>query len=577
MLHDHDNAVLLDDTARAVVQSALDSETTVRVCMGCTYAEICAEHATPGHRDFVNLLNDNAAASSLFERCCRITLSEFALTNLSISIGDADFGNPTLQLARLVPSRAPIRHCRLVVSAWRTAVSSVRFGNPLAETTFRALRHFVDAASGHRPFFVLFCSLEQPLRLGSIANSLRASCADLVNELEALLSRLGFIVTDGVAAVPPLLQNGWFFLVQHDDVRVHRDIAVACDDVLRRNRSTPVRVLCAAPPPAPRELFAAERRQEIFGHKMPDMNDVSMIERWVSKTAPSVDADDPLEALRAFGVDLDSPFNDRLRYVVHVPGASVGARIVQHAIGVMCGHEFVFEVPLLGDDIAQQRSADTIERVRDQDIGVHVRSSDVLIPRFRRGTPRLPQLATFSVDDIIALEEDEVALFHGTTIEAATNIVANGADAEHGSSNADFGRAFYTAEQAAYALQCAYVSSGGGASDMDAALVIFVVKRAALEALNVLHASGDAWQTLVNANHRSSVRALRDDNATRQLHAQFVDADVVIGSVPEMPDAVQRAFRTDESLDALRAPNARIVVVRIRMRSVSECGAIEES
>ena len=171
------------------------------------------------------------------------------------------------------------------------------------------------------------------------------------------------------------------------------------------------------------------------------------------------------------------------------------------------------EIPLLGDDIAQRREGEMTQDVGEgRQVLVQAVGYQGLVQRFKGDQTLLAQLPANAEAIIGPVPEGVVRLYHGTTIEAATNIAQTGIETQLFTPNADFGAAFYTTRSFAYAVEAAYRRFSGWQPSQAAAVLVYEIGEATLqrcEAEVPLLAEGGAyWQDTVGAYRRAALRRL---------------------------------------------------------------------
>ena len=173
------------------------------------------------------------------------------------------------------------------------------------------------------------------------------------------------------------------------------------------------------------------------------------------------------------------------------------------------------------------------------------------------------------------MPEGVVRLYHGTTIEAATNIAQTGIETQLFTPNADFGAAFYTTRSFAYAVEAAYRRFSGWQPSQAAAVLVYEIGEATLqrcEAEVPLLAQGGAyWQDAVGAYRRAALRRLDPTVQTtltqaRVLHGPICrNAGDVDGGRQAQPHAqlTQHAFRYHGATSVLEEQGSLVRVLRI--------------
>lgn len=506
----------------AIARTALGNAKLI-ISTGCTALEgndWDLEGSGAPFDPLVRLLRAEEPVASAVRRAC-----------LQLLETDEQPEDEPLQVAHVV-RRLPKSTAREpVMSVCSVELASVTTGNAIAATAHRALKRVASACQRESDvLYVLFTRHNQPLDLANITNRFPN---DFRAKLAYWLRQAGFDVAgDECAARPPETGRGYFVVLTRG-AELHAHCVEALLELLEQNAVRGAEVLVDARPAPPlRAVFTAEAAASIFSRECERVPAINLARTHVW-TAP-VASGTALGQLRELGVDMEAHVNERMvAAMTHSTLLSARTMLWSHLVDLLHANYKVRTTPLLGDEIKNQRSANRDEMAGNTAVNVRVCADSALLPRFDVNGDRRSQLAGISCNDVLGIFKDEMAkchlLFHGTTIEHATNIATNGPVAgQDRSSSHDFGQAFYTTPDFHYALETAYEVSGGMTNSStrhhDPAVIAFVIPNDKWERIPQYQIAAQDWPNVVRCHLRNCVSEL-DVN----LAGDIEDATTIIG------------------------------------------------
>jgi hypothetical protein len=406
--------------------------------------------------------------------------------------------------------------------------------------------------------------------------------------LKEWLPRSGFTVDEKNRAVRPSDPEHSYIIVVTRDAELHRVALEILDGVLREIPQS--RPLDQAPPYAVAQVFKPDVRASLLTLES-DTRPFHFLAKWHVERA-SITREEVLEQLDDLGVEVDAPANsDLVEMLRHSVLLGVRESVIAH-IQRLCS-EFGGTVhgELLGGD-RRQATGDApmagTARGGDLEYTLHICASGNLLRRFNKKKGRLEQLKKATNPFVTPpCPDDHLMLYHGTTIEAATNIVEQcptvPSDAPISS---DFGPAMYLTPSFEYALATAYEVStglvGGRGRHLDPAVVCFCMPEDKLTNGLVLTGQEAEWRALTTACLRSSRSQLPRALRRRIEYCTFIQGPIV-GNGRAVTGATQRprpmeyeqfAFRNPIPLELVGEEYGSISVVRVLMQEDGEWGAV---
>jgi hypothetical protein len=496
--------------------------------------------------------------------------------------GQANLLNPT-------PPRPTVSVLRVAIpeSDWRRA-------SRLAGMAHRALFEVVGDVAGFHILNAPTFRSELPADLRNTYVELKwlttsfKDCRDeTTSVLKEWLPHAGFTVDEKNRAVRPSDPEHSYIIVLTRDAELHRVALEILDGVLRDVPQC--RTLDQAPPHPVEQVFKPNVRASLL-KLASDTRPFPFLAKWHVERA-SIRREEVLEQLDDLGVDLDAPANrDLVEMLRNSVLLGVRESVIAH-IQRLCS-EFGGTVhgELLGGDARRVGTTTGTARGGTLEYTLHICASGDLLRRFNGKKGRLDQLKKVTNPFVFtSCPDDHLMLYHGTTIEAATNIVEQcptvPSDAPISS---DFGPAMYLTPSFEYALATAYeVSTGrvsGRGMHLDPAVVCFYIPHTALtRELNLNDVRGE-WDALTAACLRSSMRGVGEELLDKWESCNFVRGPIVAngrsvthGSQRPRPmDHEQFAFRRSRPLGRVGEEGAYglISVVRVVMQQEYEWGPL---
>jgi len=486
---------------------------------------------------------------------------------------------------------------RPTVSVVRVAIpeSEWRRANRCAGLAHRALFEVVGDVAGfhilNAPTYrsELPADLHNPyVELKWLTTSFKDCRDETTSVLKEWLPRAGFTVDEKNRAVRPSDPEHSYIIVLTRDAELHRLALEILDGVLRDVPQC--RTLDQAPPYPVEQVFKPDVRTSLLTLES-DTRPFPFLAKWHVERA-SITREEVLEQLDDLGVDVDAPANWELVEMLR-RSVLLGVResVIAH-IQRLCS-EFGGTVhgELLGGD-AREATGDApvagTGRGGDLDYTLHIWASGSLLKKFKENKGRLEQLKTATNPFVITRCPDEhLMLYHGTTIEAATNIVESGPIVpETAPFSSDFGPAMYLTPSFEYALATAYEMStgrvGGRGRHLDPAVVCFCMPKDKLRKGLVLTGQDVEWEALTTACLRSSWSQLPRDLRRRIEDCTFIQGPIVgngraVTGVTQRPRPMeyeQFAFRNPIPLELVGEDYGSISVVRVLMQEDREWGEV---